>query len=148
MDWDETLARVRRAAAFCVDAGLERFRIDEDELTIEVRRQAVAAPAAPAPVAAEPASDGPALNGVAAHASAARVLKAEFVGILRFSRPAVAEGDAVEAGRELAYVEALGIRNPVRAAAAGTLTTVFVGDGQAVEYGQPLFALEDATEAR
>lgn len=147
MDWDQTVARVRRAAAFCVDAGLERFRIDEDELTIEVRRHD--APAAPA--ALEPALDvfaveSPAGNGVVpAAAPPAQVLKAEFVGIVRFSRPAVAEGAEVEAGRELAHVEALGIRNPVRTTAPGKLTAIYVGDGQAVEYGQPLFALDDAS---
>jgi acetyl-CoA carboxylase biotin carboxyl carrier protein len=146
VDWDQTIARVRRAAAFCVDAGLERFRIDEDDLTIEVSRR----PAPAAPIAAEPAAEpfpheGPALNGAVAHEAAPdQVLKAEFVGIVRFSRPAVAEGATVEAGRELAYVEALGIRNPIRATADGRLSAVYVGDGEAVEYGQPLFALEDA----
>ena len=41
VDWDQTIARVRSAAAFCVDAGLERFRIEEDALTIEVSRRAL-----------------------------------------------------------------------------------------------------------
>ncbi len=147
MDWDETVARVRRAAAFCVDAGLERFRIEEDELTIEVsRRPAPPAEASIEPVADVPALEAPYLNGAAAQpAQPGQVLKAEFVGIVRFSRPAVAEGAEVEAGRELAYVEALGIRNPVRTTAPGKLSAVYVGDGQAVEYGQPLFALEDAS---
>jgi acetyl-CoA carboxylase biotin carboxyl carrier protein len=146
VDWDQTVARVRRAAAFCVDAGLERFRIEEDELTIEIRRHA----APPAPPAVEavfdaPAHEATAHNGVAAVQPApGQVLRAEFVGIVRFSRPPVAEGAAVEAGRELAYVEALGIRNPIRTTAPGMLAAVYVGDGQAVEYGQPLFALEEA----
>jgi acetyl-CoA carboxylase biotin carboxyl carrier protein len=147
MDWDQTVARVRRAAAFCVDAGLERFRIDEDDLTIEVRRR----PTPPAPVAVEPEFDAsaavaPSSNGaLESHHAPSQVLKAEFVGIVRFSRPAAVEGEPVEAGRELAFVEALGIRNPVRAGAAGTLAAVYVSDGQAVEYGQPLFALDDAS---
>ena len=145
VDWDQTIARVRSAAAFCVDAGLERFRIEEDALTIEVSRRA--SPPAPPPV--EPALDAfppasPPQNGAAHHqAVPGQVLKAEFVGIVHFSRPAVAEGAPVEAGRELAYVEALGIRNPVRTTGPGKLAAVYVGDGQAVEYGQPLFAIED-----
>jgi acetyl-CoA carboxylase biotin carboxyl carrier protein len=44
--------------------------------------------------------------------------------------------------RELAYVEALGIRNPVRSGGAGRVCDIFVKDGQAVEYGQPLFSIE------
>jgi 2-amino-4-hydroxy-6-hydroxymethyldihydropteridine diphosphokinase len=146
VDWDQTIARVRSAAAFCVEAGLERFRIEEDALTIEVSRRS--SPAAPAP--AELVLDAfphetPPSNGAAHHpALPGQVLKAEFVGIVRFSRPALAEGAAVEAGRELAYVEALGIRNPVRTIGPGKLAAVYVADGQAVEYGQALFAVEDA----
>ena len=36
----------------------------------------------------------------------------------------------------------LGIRNPVRSLGAGRITAVFVTEGQPVEYGQPLFAIE------
>jgi len=144
VDWDETLQRVRSAAAFCADAGLARVRIDDGSLAIEVRR-------APRPVAPPPLADtgvGPgsavvASNGALPHDDPPRmILKAEFVGIVRLSRPSVAPGAMLPADRELAYVESLGIRNPIRSGGAGTVIEVFVNDGEAVEYGQPLFALE------
>jgi acetyl-CoA carboxylase biotin carboxyl carrier protein len=62
--------------------------------------------------------------------------------VLRFSRPQVNEGHNLDSDRELAFVEALGIRNPVRSRGAGRIAAVFVTDGQPVEYGQPLFAIE------
>lgn len=151
VDWDQTLERVRSAAAFCADAQLSRFRIDEPDIEIDVRRtpRSPAPTASPNGVAHERTGDGPpaSANGAtdAAAADGPRsVLKAEFVGIVRLSRPAVSPGAVLAQDRELAYVESLGIRNPVRAGGPGRVVEVFVSDGQAVEYGQPLFAIEPA----
>ncbi len=145
--WDETLERVRSAADFCASAGLVRFRIDEEMLAIDVRR--TPRPVAVVMPASEADDDGnagapahAATNGAAHAAKPTNVLKAEFVGIVRLSRPSVAVGAEIAGDRELAYVESLGIRNPIRSGGPGRVTEVFVSDGDAVEYGQPLFALE------
>lgn len=141
------LRRVRTAAEFCASAGLTRFKLEEDGLAVEVRRRARPAPPAvvrPDVEAGLSANGAPALsNGsVTREEDKATVLKAEFVGIVRFSRPTVSQGAHVAEDRELAYVESLGIRNPIRSGGPGRVTRVFVIDGQAVEYGQPLFAIE------
>jgi acetyl-CoA carboxylase biotin carboxyl carrier protein len=146
VNWDETLERVRSAAEFCATAGLTRFRIDEEGLAIEVRRSARssrhAGPPAGDAAAHQNGSRG-ATNGSTPPTERAKaMLRAEFVGIVRLARPAVAPGAAVGANRELAYVESLGIRNPVRTSGAGRVADVFVSDGEAVEYGQPLFSIE------
>jgi 2-amino-4-hydroxy-6-hydroxymethyldihydropteridine diphosphokinase len=142
--WDETLERVRSAAEFCSSAGLARFRMQEGDLEIEVRRapRAVRAGAPAAEPELEAALPSPSSNGAAHDERFPRVLKAEFVGIVRFSRPPVAEGSEIDDDRELAFVESLGIRNPIRSGGAGRIANVFVTDGQPVEYGQPLFAIE------
>jgi len=70
------------------------------------------------------------------------VVKADLVGVIHFSRPAPVEGLAVAGDRELAYVEALGIRNPVRSRGSGRIVEVNVTDGQSVDYGRPLFTIE------
>jgi biotin carboxyl carrier protein len=144
VDWDKTLERVRDAAEFCASSGLARFRVEEDDLAIEVRR--TPRPAAPVVVAPEVpvAVNGHSGNGVSngAETKPQTILKAEFVGIVRLSRPSVSEGTVLSGSRELAYVEALGIRNPVRAKGPGRVAAVYVSDGDAVEYGQPLFAIE------
>jgi 2-amino-4-hydroxy-6-hydroxymethyldihydropteridine diphosphokinase len=142
--WDEVLDRVRTAAEFCAASGLARVRIDDAGLGIDVRRSPAAAAQRPPTHLESPHS----ANGVSSVAPAAVderptvVLKAEFVGVLRLSRPTVAPGTVLPGDRELAYVEALGIRNPVRSGGAGRVAEIFVSDGQPVEYGQPLFAIE------
>jgi biotin carboxyl carrier protein len=146
VDWDQTLERARSAAEFCASAGLTRFRIDEDDLAIEVRRSLRhVRPVAPAVPGEGGTANGvhPASNGATPVSEKPKTtLKAEFVGIVRLSRPTVVQGSIVSEDRELAYVEALGIRNPVRSGGSGRVAEVFVSDGQAVEYGQPLFSIE------
>ncbi|MBD5655665.1 MAG: 2-amino-4-hydroxy-6-hydroxymethyldihydropteridine diphosphokinase [Candidatus Eremiobacteraeota bacterium] len=145
--WDETLERVRSAAEFCASAGLTRFRLEETEFAIEIRRAPRAVrSAAPPDFTSE---DGEATvgaangNGAVAHEEVPKtVLKAEFVGIVRLSRPSVAPGSIIGEDRELAFVEALGIRNPIRSGGPGRIADVYVTDGQPVEYGQALFAIE------
>ena len=72
----------------------------------------------------------------------AEVVASDVVGIVRLLRPAIGEGQELDGDRELAYVETLGIRNPVRSRGGGRVSTVFVSEGQPVEYGQPLFAID------
>ncbi len=141
------LERVRQAAEFCVASGLECFRVEDEALSIEVRRSGGFVPAAHAvrePLA-ETASELAVPNGaVAPLERPATILRAEFVGVVRFARPPVYEGTTLHEDRELAYVESLGVRNPIRCGAPGRVASVFVSDGQPVEYGQPLFAIEPA----
>ena len=66
---------------------------------------------------------------------------------MRLARPALGEGAALSEGRELAYVESLGIRNPVTSRGSGTIVGVFVDDGQPVDYGHPLFAIRAGVDA-
>ncbi len=126
--------RVRALAEAFSATDLIRLRIEgPGRDAVELRRstRVPAASAGAAPV--EPESGSP--------IQIAEV-KADLVGILHLGRPAPAEGQEVDAGRELAYVEALGIRNPVRASGSGRIRTVACRDGQAVEYGQVLFEID------
>lgn len=52
--------------------------------------------------------------------------------------PFVAVGDTVHAGQQIAIVEAMKLMNAVEAEVAGRVVAILVGDGAAVEYGQPL----------
>jgi biotin carboxyl carrier protein len=72
----------------------------------------------------------------------ADVVASDVVGIVRLARPAIFEGQELDEDRELAYVETLGIRNPVRSRGSGRVVAVFVTEGQPVEYGQALFAID------
>ena len=48
----------------------------------------------------------------------------------------------IKAGEAICIIEAMKIMNEVESDATGTVTQVLVEDGQAVEFGQPLFVVE------
>lgn len=135
----ELTARIRRLVEVLDETGLIRLRItDRDDNSVELRR------ALRPPTRA--LGDSHSTNGTveAPPKRPADVIKSDLVGIAHFGRPAPAEGATIEGDRELAYVEALGIRNPVRSHGSGRIAGVLVRDGQAVEYGQPLFEIDRA----
>lgn len=132
------VARVRRLVEVFNKTGLVRLRISDDEdNSIELRR--AAPPAAGS-------NDHISVNGTSSAevvpVRALELIKADLVGIAYLSKPAPAEGGLLEGDRELAYVEALGIRNPVRSRGPGRVIAVLINEGQTVEYGQPLFEIE------
>lgn len=132
--FEDTIAeRVRPLAQAFNDGGLTRLRVREGEFEVEFRR---------APTAVAASGSGAATANEPAAARAVDAILADVVGIVRFLRPAVNEGMLLESDRELAYVETLGIRNAVRSRGPGRIAMIYVTDGQPVEYGQPLFAIE------
>lgn len=134
MSEEQLVQRVRTLAQAFLETDLVRLRIeDEDENAVEFRRK-------PVPVQAQEASPEPA----AAPPLPANVdrVKADLVGIVHFMRPPVSEGEQLSGDRELAYVEALGIRNPIRSLGKGRIVAVRCQDGQPVEYGQVLFEID------
>jgi len=85
-------------------------------------------------------------NGVAAgHAAKQRavdVITSDLVGIAHLARAGLSPGSEVEPDRELGYVEALGIRTPLRSLNRGRIARILVAEGDPVEYGQALFEIE------
>ena len=57
------------------------------------------------------------------------------------SKPFVAVGDRVEKGDVLCIIEAMKLMNEIPAEVSGQVAEVCVGNGQVVEYGQPLFRI-------
>jgi len=55
-------------------------------------------------------------------------------------------GDRVAAGQVLGVIESLSVPTPIHATNPGLLEAVLVEEGQAVEYGQPLFVLRPDLE--
>ena len=56
--------------------------------------------------------------------------------------PFVEIGDVVEVGQTIGIIEAMKIMNEIAAEASGVVAEILVGNGQAVEFGQPLLRLE------
>lgn len=98
----------------------------------------------PAPVAA-PAAGVPAAAEAAAPAGHA--VKSPMVGTFyRSSSPGakayVEVGSQVKEGETICIIEAMKILNEIEADKSGTITRILCENGQAVEYGQPLFMIE------
>lgn len=51
-------------------------------------------------------------------------------------------GDAIKEGQTVCIIEAMKILNEIEADKSGTVTKILCENGQAVEYGQPLFVIE------
>ena len=60
------------------------------------------------------------------------------------AEPYVREGDVVKEGQIVCIIEAMKLMNEIEAKTAGRVAKVLVENGQAVEYGQPLFLVEPA----
>jgi acetyl-CoA carboxylase biotin carboxyl carrier protein len=101
-------------------------------------------PTATAPVA--PAIEAPPVV-TAAPESTAHTVKSPMVGTFyRASspgaKPFVEIGDTIKAGDTICIVEAMKILNEIEADKSGTVTQILIENGQAVEYGQPLYVIE------
>lgn len=115
-----------------------------------VVQQFVAAPMQAAPVqAAAPVAAAPAAAEApsAPAAVAGHQVKSPMVGTFyRASSPGakafVEVGAQVKEGETLCIIEAMKILNEIEADKSGTVTRILVDNGQAVEYGQPLFVIE------
>jgi acetyl-CoA carboxylase biotin carboxyl carrier protein len=51
-------------------------------------------------------------------------------------------GDSIKAGETICIIEAMKILNEIEADKSGTVSQILCENGQAVEYGQPLFIIE------
>ena len=106
-----------------------------------------AAPMMAAPAAAAPAAGEAAPAAAEAPAQTGHVVKSPMVGTFyRAASPGaksfVEIGSQVKEGEPICIVEAMKIMNEIEADMAGTITKILVENGQAVEYGQPLFIIE------
>jgi len=105
----------------------------------------VAAPVAAAPAAAPVAAPAPAAAPEAAPAG--HQVKSPMVGTFyRSSSPGaksfVEVGSQVKEGETICIIEAMKILNEIEADKSGTITQILAENGQAVEYGAPLFIIE------
>ncbi|WP_423456671.1 acetyl-CoA carboxylase biotin carboxyl carrier protein [Ottowia sp. VDI28] len=104
---------------------------------------APAAQAAAAPALAEAKEAAPA----AAPSETGFTVKSPMVGTFYRAaspgaKPFVDVGSQVKEGDTVCIIEAMKILNEIEADKSGTITKILGENGQAVEYGQPLFVIE------
>ena len=78
---------------------------------------------------------------------AGNVVKSPMVGTFYRSanpgsEPFIEIGSTVKVGDPICIIEAMKIMNEIEADAAGTIREILCENGQAVEFGQPLFVIE------
>lgn len=136
------------------DSNVSELEITEAEGKVRiVKSMGVAAPvvmqqAAPVAVASAPVvvpavAEAPAAPAV----PAGHAVKSPMVGTFyRSSSPGAAPfvqiGSVVKEGDTLCIIEAMKILNEIESDKSGTVTQILCENGQAVEYGQPLFIIE------
>lgn len=86
-------------------------------------------------------------SAAASNGSEEKLITSPLVGIF-YSAPAedaapyVQIGETVKKGQTIAIVEAMKLMNEIESEFDGRIKEIFVKNGQAVEYGQPLFSIE------
>jgi acetyl-CoA carboxylase biotin carboxyl carrier protein len=138
------------------ESNVSELEITEAEGKVRIVKSAGVAVAAPVMVAAPVAAAHQAVAAPVAEAApaadvptvaAGHTVKSPMVGTFyRSSSPGAAPfvqiGAVVKEGDTLCIVEAMKILNEIESDKSGTVTQILCENGQAVEYGQPLFIIE------
>jgi acetyl-CoA carboxylase biotin carboxyl carrier protein len=108
---------------------------------------AMSTPAALMPAAAVPAAPAAAVLADGEDADGGHTVRSPMVGTFYRAatpggKPLMEVGSVVKAGEPLCIIEAMKIMNEIEADVGGSITKVLVENGQAVEFGQPLFVID------
>jgi acetyl-CoA carboxylase biotin carboxyl carrier protein len=161
-----TLDEIKHLIEFIREQDLSEFELEQDGMKIRIRSGSASFSAPPAPAAAvgtPGAADAPGLPGApsapeaagAAGASGAvpledgpelAIVKSPIVGTFyRASEPTaknfVEVGDSVKKGEILCIIEAMKLMNEIDSEYDGDIVSIYVENGQAVQYGERLFAI-------
>jgi acetyl-CoA carboxylase biotin carboxyl carrier protein len=152
-----TLDEIKQLIEFIKSNELSEFELEHDGVKIRIKsgtaHHVVAMPqvtmAAPvmAPVAAPSAAPvAPAATPVADEGGELAIVKSPIVGTFyRAAEPGAkafaSVGDVVRKGQVLCIIEAMKLMNEIDSEYDGEITSVYVENGQAVQYGERLFAI-------
>ena len=133
------------------ESNVTELEITEAEGKVRIVKGGPAGPAVAAPVSLHPPTGAaPPLElppVMAPEPVAQHFVKSPMVGTFyRSASPGaaafVAIGSVVKAGETVCIIEAMKILNEIESDKAGTVAQILCENGQAVEYGQPLFVIE------
>ena len=136
------------------ESNISELEITEAEGKVRIVKGGSAVAVMPAVAAAPvavPVAAAPAVQAAPAEAPAAppagKVIKSPMVGTFYRAaspgaKPFVDVGDAVKAGQAVCIIEAMKIMNEIESDLEGRIAKLLCENGQAVEFGQPLFVLE------
>lgn len=103
---------------------------------------AAAANPAPTPAVAVAETAEPAVVAETGHVTKSPMVGTFYRSATPGAKSFVEMGDAVKEGDTLCIIEAMKILNEIEADKTGIIKRILAENGQAVEYGQPLFIIE------
>ena len=158
-----TLDEIKQLIEFIKRHDLSEFELEHDGVKIRVKSGGnhhhvvavphlgampmMAAPPPAVPVAASAAATAAAAAAAAEEGGELAIVKSPIVGTFyRAAEPGakdfVAVGDTVRKGQVLCIIEAMKLMNEIDSEYDGEITSVYVENGQAVQYGERLFAIK------
>jgi acetyl-CoA carboxylase biotin carboxyl carrier protein len=163
-----TLDQIKELIEFIKGHDLSEFELEQDGVKIRIKSSSnhhvVAVPHLPAtmpimaaaPIAAPPTPAQAAASAAEAKAAADQaaedggelcIVKSPIVGTFyRAAEPGatpfVAVGDTVRKGQVLCIIEAMKLMNEIDSEYDGEVTSIYVENGQAVQYGERLIAIK------
>ena len=156
-----TLDEIKALIEFVKERDLSEFELEQDGVKVRIKSGAnhhvIAMPQvqasipmmAPAPIAAAPAAASSAPAAAATPTEGGdelAIVKSPIVGTFyRAAEPGakafVSVGDTVRKGQVLCIIEAMKLMNEIDSEYDGEITSIYVENGQAVQYGERLFAI-------
>ena len=153
MDFDD----IKQILDMMREHDIAEFELERDNVKLRLRKNAAghwsAAPAVPQghfappmPAAAPPAVDA-AVPAPADETLDLAVVKSPIVGTFYSApepgaKPYAEVGDTVRTGQVLCIIEAMKLMNEINAECDGEVVKCYVENGQAVQYGERLFAIK------
>jgi acetyl-CoA carboxylase biotin carboxyl carrier protein len=148
------IRKVKKLIELLEESGISEIEIAEGEESVRISRYpkpgtvtTTAAPAAPAAPAAAAAA-APAPTEAPAAPVQGQQVTAPMVGTFYSgpapgAKPFVDIGTEVKPGDTLCVIEAMKMMNQIESEFAGRVVSVLVENGSPVEFGQPLFVIEE-----
>jgi len=155
-----TLDEIKQLIEFIKGHDLSEFELEQDGVKVRIKsggnhHQMAAVPQMPATIpmmtAAPMAAAMPASAGAPAAADdnggELAIVKSPIVGTFyRSAEPGakafVSVGDTVRKGQVLCIIEAMKLMNEIDSEYDGEVTSIYIENGQAVQYGERLFAIK------
>jgi acetyl-CoA carboxylase biotin carboxyl carrier protein len=150
------LDRIRKLLQLMEKFDVSEINLQNDDESWKIRRgprvayaQQPAAPQFAMPMAAAAQAASPAAAPAAPAASAGITINAPTVGTFYSAAspedaPFVAVGSVLKPDTTICMIEAMKVFNEIKAEKSGRIVEIFVENGDAVGFGQPLFRIEPA----
>jgi len=150
------IRKVKKLIELLEESGISEIEISEGEESVRISRYpkpgtvtTTVAPAAPAPPPAAPAAPAaaapsePAAPPVRGQQVTAPMVGTYYSGPAPGAKPFVDIGTEVKPGDTLCVIEAMKMMNQIESEFAGRVVSILVENGNPVEFGQPLFVIEE-----